>query len=186
MIKTRQTLVWMTVVLVAFSAHAVSAHHPISVEQVVSALNSSGLSVTSSQVMLPGPVVAVTSTPVLNIRSIHPMSDRSTVVRLECEDSSECLPFDVRLLPDKQRNQVISVGMPGLLAGGNRSSRSPILVRPGMQAVLLLEGQHMQIRIRVVCIENGSLGDTVRARGNGNRQIYTAEVVDTAVLRGRL
>lgn len=185
MVKTRQRLVWMAVASVAFSAHAVSGHHPITVEQVVSALNSSGISVAPSQVRLPGSVVAVTSTPVLDIRSIQPMADRSTVVRLECDDPSECLPFNVRLLPDKQ-NQTISIGMAKVLSRGRGFSRSPILVRSGMHAILLLEGQHMEISIPVVCIENGSLGDTVRARGNGNLQIYTAEVVDTAVLRGRL
>ena len=59
-------------------------------------------------------------------------------------------------------------------------------MRAGTQAVLLLEGDRVHIRITVVCIDNGTSGEKIRVRSIDNRQLYVAEVVDATLLKGSL
>jgi hypothetical protein len=185
----RHNLLWIMMPAMALAAWAAPPRHPITAQQVSSALNAAGLQVTASQITLPGAIVATTAEPVLRTQSIQPMPDHSTVVRIECENSSECLPFFVKLHLGQNRDQAaVSAPMDQPLPAGigQLSSRRSALVHSGSRATLLLEGQHVQIRIPVVCIENGGLGQKVRVRGAENRQVYVAEVVDAALLKGTL
>ena len=170
-------------------AYAEPARCPITAEQVSAALTRAGLQVTAAQVILPGFVVAATSAPVLSIQSIQTMEDHSIVARLGCEDVAKCLPFYVKLRLGGEGTPAADTGLirqPLPTSAGVGSSSKQISIRPGSQATLLLEGEHLHIRIPVVCIESGRPGEKVRVRGTENRQIYTAEVVDAATLKGRL
>ena len=60
------------------------------------------------------------------------------------------------------------------------------VVRRGASAMLLLDGDHVQIKIPVTCLENGTTGQTIQAADKDHHQVYTAQVVSENLLRGRL
>jgi flagella basal body P-ring formation protein FlgA len=60
------------------------------------------------------------------------------------------------------------------------------VVKAGSPATLLLDGDHVHIRLSVICLQNGITGQTIRATSKDHTVVYTAEVVDGGVLKGRL
>ena len=186
---TRYCLNWIVLGLLSVPAIAAATHYPITTEQVAAAIADSGLQTTAADITLPGAVFALSRTPTLRIRSAQPMPDHSTVIRVECEASRECLPFyaKVHTAPGER------MGIPQRNLSGSHAAlletRSPRLgpaVHSGDQAVLRLEGDHVRIDIPVVCIESGDRGARIKVRSAAGRQIYTAEVIDVAILKGSL
>ncbi len=53
----------------------------------------------------------------------------------------------------------------------------------GKRALLILESQGVRVSLPVVCLQRGTLGQTIRVREWGGHRIYRAEVVGTALLR---
>ncbi|HZD31392.1 MAG TPA: flagella basal body P-ring formation protein FlgA, partial [Candidatus Angelobacter sp.] len=62
----------------------------------------------------------------------------------------------------------------------------PWLVRNGDVATLVMQSEHLQVRIPVICLANGSVGKRIRVSSTDHRRIYTAEVVSGKLLRGEL
>ena len=112
-------------------------------------------------------------------------------VRLDCTNSEECVPFYVTI--DKNGDNLAepspiapSQGRePSPLARLRTGSDTPVM-RAGSNVVLLLDGDRMQIELPVVCLENGSIGQTIWVASRDRRQTYTAQVFDAGTLRGRL
>lgn len=175
--------------LLSIPAQAVTTRYPITAEEVAAAITNSGFKVAAPDVALPGVVYAASPTPTLRVRSTQSLSDNSTVVRVECESGRECLPFYARVRTSPAENASLSQkisAQPHANLAEAQSRRSGPMVRSGDPAVLLLEGDHVRIHIPVVCVESGDRGARIRVRSAANRQIYTAEVVDVAVLKGSL
>jgi hypothetical protein len=61
-----------------------------------------------------------------------------------------------------------------------------ILMHAGAPATLFLEGGRVHIRLAVVCLENGALGQTIKVSSKDHRQTYVGKVVDGEVLRASL
>ncbi len=60
------------------------------------------------------------------------------------------------------------------------------LAKAGKPALLTLAGGGMRISLRVVCLERGALGQTIRVREKGTHREYRAEVVGAEALRAAL
>ncbi len=69
---------------------------------------------------------------------------------------------------------------------GAKPKQGEILVRAGQPAVLNMRSGNMSIFLRVVCLERGSMGQTIRAREGNSHRIFRAQVVGAGVLRSRL
>ena len=51
---------------------------------------------------------------------------------------------------------------------------------------LLLEGNHVHIRLTVICLENGTKGQTIRVASKDRKLTYKAEVIEDSTVRGSL
>jgi hypothetical protein len=186
-VRLNTRVFWIAMAALSVAANAAPARYPISAGQIADAFTQIGMSVTAEQITLPAEVVATTATPDLKIRSVQPMADHSTVVRLECGSRAECVPFFVKLTLGMNGDEAVGAdrnGRPLPIRLELQPSRKEILVRAGSTAVLLLDGEHIHIQIPVTCLANGGLGDKIRARENG--RVFTGEVVDTGVLKANL
>lgn len=184
----RRNLILAAGMAMAMAGSAWAASYPITTTQIAAAISSTGTAVEPAQVDMLTRVVAATSSPRLTIDSAETMGGR-LIVRLSCEQSSECLPFlvAVRATPEA------AARLAGLSAndGGLNRSSAPmasheVVIRTGTPAVLLLDGKHVHIQIPVVTMENGSIGQRIRVTEKGSRQTYTAVVVNGGLLQGRL
>ena len=68
----------------------------------------------------------------------------------------------------------------------SKAVSNSFVVRAGSPAVLLLDSDHVHIRLSVICLENGSTGQKIRVESKDPRQTYVAEVIDGGILRGSL
>ncbi|MGD0632431.1 MAG: hypothetical protein ABR987_24165 [Terracidiphilus sp.] len=174
---------------VASAAAPAPGHSAITPAQIAAAIGAAGMRISADQVALLSDVVATTASPRLKVESMEPWGDHRMRVRLDCEDSEQCLPFfvAVRLNQDD--------ASPAAAADAERSSTETMrgridpksfVVRAGAPATLLLEGAHVHIRVAVVCLENGAPGQTIRVTSKDHRQTYMAKVIGEAVLRASL
>lgn len=189
MTQQKLILACALLVLTAVPAFAASRRFPIRTELIASALTGIGIQVLPEQVTLMTDVVATTSAPRLSIRSMEKSSDRGIIVRLECAMPEECLPFFVSIHPedgngDQQSSSKPSASLQSVPAFNSRSKT--FAVRSGSPATLLIDSDHVHIRVSVICLENGATGQRIRVTSTDHRQTYTAEVIDGTLLKGTL
>ncbi|MGD0797092.1 MAG: hypothetical protein ABR910_05140 [Acidobacteriaceae bacterium] len=168
----------------AIPAVAANARAPISVAQVAGAISNVGIAISPEQVTLLADVVATTSSPKLTVESMERWGDHRMKVRMNCADA-ECLPFFVAI----QWGQTEPV--PAAFAARTATKPAPvktdsgaIVVRAGAPAILMLEGDHIHIQLPVICLESGSVGQTIRVATQDRRQTFMAEVGDESALKG--
>jgi hypothetical protein len=171
----------------AVASAAAPGRYPISTEQIAATVNRMGMQITPAQVTLLSEVVATTTAPQLAVRSIEPWGNQRMMARLECASREQCLPFLVGI----QTGEGNTAELAGLLPKANSPATSAIgskayAVRTGSPAVLELEGERVHIRIAVVCLENGTLGQTVRVSVKDRHLVYVAQVVDNNIVKGKL
>lgn len=178
----------IVVVSATVFASAVPAHFAISPEQVAIALGSAGIQVDPTQVALLSAAVATSTTPNLKVRTVAPSGDHTALVRIECLNARECLPFFVRIQTGSSGDALAAPlhAEQHRVSPHQQASARSVVVRAGSQAVLLLESERVHIRIPVICVENGATGERIRVKGTLNRLTYTAEVVDANLLKGSL
>jgi hypothetical protein len=188
---TRSGLILPLTILaaVAWPACAASGHFAIRADSIVTAMNGLGMQVAPEQVTLLTDVVATTSAPRLKVRSMEKSGDHRMMVRLECENPEECLPFFVGLRLS-QANDSQSVPSPSQLQSQSVSwargyAKAPA-IRSGSTATLLLDSDRVHIRLSVICLENGTAGQRIRVTSPDHRQYYMAEVIDGTLLKGSL
>ena len=184
--KRKLILYGMTLAAASWPALCASPYS-INANQVAATLGKMGMHVSPGQVTMLTEVVAAHTAPVLKVRSIEPWGNQRMLVRLECESQKECLPFFVGLKKGDEPSMAAG-NSNDLPAAGAVPSPDPkrYVVRSGSPAILLLDSDRVHIRIPVTCLENGAPGQTIRVRGGDHRVIFTAQVVDSAFLKGRL
>jgi hypothetical protein len=161
----------------------------ITASQIAAAINSTGLSVSTEQVSLLSDVTAKTSAPMLRVESVGAWEDNRSQVRLDCVNRDECLPFIVTVRRNRRANsQGVSIPPYPQVLGPSKVDApiSKVVVRIGSSAILLLDGGHVHIQLLVVCLENGSVGQTIRVTGKGREHTYMALVGSDGFLRGVL
>jgi hypothetical protein len=170
-------------------AAAASGRDAITTEQIAAAMANAGMQVSPKQVDLLTDVVANTPSPVLKIRSMEPLGDRRMMVRLDCESTDECLPFFVAVRFNQGDDAQAVAAKTVAASSENLHTKSPAAtptLRAGAPATLLLDGGRVHIRLTVVCLENGSIGQIIRVASKDHKEVYTALIVDDAVLKARL
>ncbi len=172
---------------------ASGGRYSISSEQVAVAIGRAGVRVSPSQITLLADAVATTPSPVLQVRFLQRLDADRFMVRLECMNSENCLPFMASIQVDKNdATQLASISsqeplQSGVISGSSQQSDpGSVVIRSGSTAMLELEGPHILIRIPVICLQNGAAGQTIRATDKDHRRIYAAQVTDMGILRGRL
>ena len=185
--KHRRVAIGFCVLSLAVPAMAVSARYAIGNIQVVAALNSYGVQAKVEDVTVPADVLATTPEPVLNIGSLQHLSDQRVVVRMQCEHPDQCLPFIAILNTSRDASFGASVdAIANALTPQSIAVSRQIVVRNGSPVSLLLDGQHIHIRLQVISLENGAIGQTIRVSDKDQHRVYTAQVVESGVVRGRL
>lgn len=175
----------------AVPAVAQSGHYPIGVDRVVAAMNNMGLQIAPGQLSLLSNPVASTPGPRLTVRSIERWNDARMMVRMECEDPQECVPFFVGVRTKTANTATAAVNVmdrpaPAVTSSASRSSYTAPVLRAGATATLLLEGNHIHIRLSVICLDGGSPGQTIHVTDPDRREVYTAQIIDGVTLEGRL
>lgn len=186
MMHRRSILVLAVCVAPALPAVASAPRYAITADQVVAAVADRGMQLSPDQVTFFTNVVSSVSAPDLTVKSIDQMGAQRAVARIECADSRQCLPFVVSLNLNQaeQAELAASSARPSRMAAQARPS--PVLLRAGSPAVLQLDGSHVHIRLTVICLDNGTLGQTIRATDHDRKLVYTARVTEGGVLEGRL
>lgn len=168
-------------------AAVASAQNAITPQQIAAALNNAGMSTTPEQIVLLTNVVATTASPALKFESAELWGDHRIKVRLSCVKSGECLPFFVAVQGSQAQpaSQLAADTSPAAIPQAKSSANSPA-IRAGGHATLLLEGDHIHIKLPVVCLESGAIGQTIRVTSLDHRLTYLAQVDNDRTLRGKL
>ena len=192
---TQNRLIVSCIVLVALRWPALAApgHYAISAEQIATTVAKMGVQIEPNQVTLLTDVVAARPTPALQVQFLERVGVDRFMVRLECENKEDCLPFIASVHVEEGEAIQLATISSRLSQfkepfSGSVSLLKPesIVIRNGSSATLLLDGQHVHIRIPVTCLENGSAGQTIRATDKDHHRIYMAQVVADGLLQGRL
>lgn len=182
---------WIAAVAIVLPAAAATGRHAITTGQIAAAIRGAGVAISAKQITLLTGVVARTGSPVLRVQSMEPLGGHRMKVRLECANIEECVPFYVAIDGNGESSgESLPVTpapgrTPAHIARVGTGAKTPVM-RAGSPAILLLDGDQMQIQLPVVCLENGAIGQTIRVASMDRRQIYTAQVFDGGILRGRL
>jgi flagella basal body P-ring formation protein FlgA len=91
------------------------------------------------------------------------------------------LPFLVAVhWGDAAQPTVATVALRPAAIVASKLATNPFVVHTGSPAVLLLDSDHVHIRLTVVCLENGSPGQTIRVETQDHSQTFEAQVQDAA------
>jgi hypothetical protein len=184
--RIRQILLGLVAAGGAVTAHG-AAKYTISAAEVASAMSSTGINVAPLQVTLLSAAVANAPTPQLRVRSIERWNDNRAMVRIECANPAECVPFFVSVRLGAATPTPLSASNPLQVSSQPRAQpESKYAVRVGTPATLFLDGDHVHIRIAVTCLSNGADGETVRAETADHQKSFVAQVAGNGILRGRL
>jgi len=148
---------------------------PISREQILSVLATSGIHITPDQIEQLSNVTATEAKPRLKVVSIDVLDGESDKVRLQCEQASSCLPFFVLLHWGQSGRQGGKTAQPA-------HQPENILVRSGKAAVLVFEGDFLRMTLPVMCLQNGWLGQQVRVLNKETKKTYWARVTALGVV----
>lgn len=172
---------------VVISAALAQQRVPIAPSAIATAISAAGMPVSTEQVTLLTDVTATKASPALTVESMQPWGDHRMKVRMNCVVTEQCLPFFVSV-QTSSASQPAAIASDSSSTGIQRANSDPksVIIRAGAPATLLLDGAHVHIRIAVVCLENGSPGQTIRVASRDHRQTYLAKVVDQTVLRASL
>jgi hypothetical protein len=168
---------------------AASNRESITTAQIADAIRAAGVRVYAGQVSLLSDVIARTNSPALAVESVGPWEGNLARVRMTCVSSEECLPFFVtirRSRTDVSDDVFDASDFRALRHSPAEPPKSKVILRSGSPAVLLLDGGHVHIRLAVICLENGAVGQTIRVTGRAHEHTYMAEVCSDGSLRGTL
>jgi hypothetical protein len=176
-------------VAVASAAAAAQGRAAITTAQIAAAISGAGMNISAEQVTLLSDVVAANGSPELKVQSMEPWGDGRIRVRLDCATHEECMPFIVAVrssqpIPMKPASAATERSAAAIVRAG--SGQGSVAMRAGAPATLLLDKGHVHIRLTVVCLENGTPGQTIRVASKDHKQTYIGKVIDDAVLIGSL
>ncbi len=113
----------------------------------------------------------------------------SWLVRMDCADRADCLPFHVVLRSPASavRNRAGDGRWSPALQSWNSSAHvkqlhSP-LARSGDRMRLVAERPGMRLQARVVCLESGALGDAIRVRNLATHRVLLATIASKDEVR---
>jgi hypothetical protein len=163
-------------------------------QSIAGSLAERGIVVRDSQISLLSQVTAGTPDPALEVSSIETLpntsqtgkSETRSAVRVACRVATECLPFYAIVRWPDGVSPPSAKATQGLLAKPVAAAKeTPVLImRAGAHAILILQDGAAQIQLNVVSLQNGAAGQKIRVAGEGNRQVYLAQVISPTLLQG--
>jgi len=170
------------------AAASAAERYVISADCVAATISRAGVEVSPGQIAFLAGAVATRPAPVLKLRSVQKLDNDRLLARMECVNDQECLPFFVHIQigqgGDAQISAIskaVSSPQPAAAPGAG-----PVVVHSGTRVTLMLDGDHVHIRIPAVCLQSGAPGQVIRVSDANHRLIYSAQVVDAAAVKGRL
>jgi hypothetical protein len=160
--------------------------YPVTSEMVVAAMHMRQLPVEGVQVRIAAPITATVANPMLEIETLTRTDERSAQMRVACRVRSECLTFYVSATWSGAVAKVVPASLeltPQHEPGEEIEREVGFSVRTGAPMTLLIEDDKVHVRMRVVCLQSGGPGDTVRVATPDHR-LYRAEVVSPTLLKG--
>jgi len=185
----RLILAFLIAISPACCAWGATEHYEVNSVEVAAAISSLGVQVQSGDVTLLAHAVAAIPFPKLRIGASKQSYNNSLLLRVECVEPQDCLPFFVSIHGDQRsiaRLEAITETEPSSSFSQVNKPASQAAIRTGEPVLLLLEGPHIHIRIPVVSLENGAVGQRIRVKEEGNHQSYTGVIVKDGVVQGRL
>jgi hypothetical protein len=176
----------MIVSAAAYPAVAAQGQFAISTEQIAATVSRMGVQISPQQVTLLTDVVATKQFPLLKVRSIERWDDQRMMARMECRNQGECLPFFVGLRVNQGDAIQASGGSSQAYGTAPSLPSRAFVVRSGSPATLLLDSDRVHIRLSVICLQNGAPGQMIRVTGKDRKLVFTAQVIDGNLLKGRL
>jgi hypothetical protein len=167
---------------VTFPAMAATARVAINPVQVAGAISNAGIKISPEQVTLLADVVANQADPTLVVESMERWGDNRMKVRMNCANS-ECLPFFVAVQWGQNEPRPAAFVNRGTVGA---SASKPIVLHAGSTATLILDSDHVHIKLPVICLESGTVGQTIRVSSLDHRQTFTAQVGVSAALKGTI
>lgn len=111
-------------------------------------------------------------------------------VRLQCQSSAVCLPFYVLVhLSDASKAALRAAKSSQFLTNAvatTAKADGTHALHHGTRVHLLIDSGLLHLRIPVVCLQDGDLGNPIRVQSVDRRVTYLATVVDPFTVRGSL
>jgi hypothetical protein len=185
MLRARNKLVWFVVIFAATVPAAMSqtdaARSIISAQQVADAMAVAGIAVNLNQIELLSGTSGTRENAGVRVVSVTDQITGAVKVKLRCQDNQECLPFYVLVHGIDGANATRASAVPRVQASSPQN-----VIRGGDHATLILESPDSRMRLPVICLQSGSLGQKIRVASPDHRQFFDAEIVATGVLKGSL
>ncbi len=177
---------WPVLTLIALVSFARSqtsvARDVISARRVADVMVSAGIPVNPGQIDLLG-VVSTGESASLQVVSVTDRTAGSVKVKLRCRNNQECLPFYVLVhgieIPKASAAKTD-------VASELKTTAPPDIIHGGDRATLILESGDARLSLPVICLQSGTLGQTIRVASPDRREYFDAEVVAKGTVKGSL
>jgi len=182
-----KVILWCMILAGAAAGRAATDHYAISAMNVAETVSRAGIAVSPDRIALPAEVVATTLSPALRVHSVEKLGNDRLLARVECVKSSQCLPFLVQI--QLREGSEAKIDVPGAEATKplrTMQADSALALRSGSPVTLMLDGDHVHVRMRAICLQGGAPGQIIRVTDTNHRLIYSAQVVGTSLVQGRL
>jgi flagella basal body P-ring formation protein FlgA len=177
-------------------AQPVPVRDVISPQQIADAMSVAGIAVTPAQIeVLSGSIHAKVNA-TLRVVSVREQSSGAITVKLRCQNNDQCLPFYVFVHGVAGMASGTSSGVGGRVGQALITTSAqkvsaltlsgPAIVRSGDRATLILESADSHMRLPVVCLQSGAMGEMIHVSSPDHRQFFDAEVVGSGMLKGKL
>lgn len=188
MVRRNLILLSIAVAGAALPVSAAAEHYAIGASIIAAVISKAGVETAPEQVSLLTEVVATTPAPILKVRSVEKLDNHRLLARLECESRDECLPFyvSIRVEPGIETQGEAAKANAAPPDSTPQPGVKSVALRAGSLATLLLDGGHVHIKIPVICLQAGSQGQTIRVTDKNHRVVYSAQVIDGSLLKGKL
>ena len=168
-------------------AQAPGERFPLTGATVAAALQTSGLTITTSAVEMPPSLTAKAVSPTLRITHAELLDQGHMRVRFVCSVAGECLPFFAIVNLPARQDAIVRIA--DLNAGFQEQAPlkpSGPALRAGAAATLLMGDEHMRVALPVISIDSGALGSAVRVCTPDHKHIFKATVLSTDLVKGDL
>lgn len=188
MARYKLILLFMVVAGGLATAANAAERYLISADCVAATISQAGVEVSPDQIAFLAGVVATRQTPALKLRSVQKLDSDRLLARMECANDQECLPFFVHIqVGQGSEAQLAAISKAvSALQPATAPGAGPVVVHSGSAVTLMLDGDHVHIRIPAVCLQSGTPGQVIRVSDANRRLIYSALVVDASAVKGRL
>jgi hypothetical protein len=170
----------------AASAQIGAERVPVSRELVANAMHAAGFEINPAQIEFLSSVNALLGMH-LSFVGVTKESAGASVVKLRCDDSRQCLPFYVLAHELNAHRDALKLPEVTLKPRDAKTiSKAKLLVNRGQPVSLIIERADLRIVISGVCLEGGTLGETIRVASPDRKRIYRGEVVNENTVKSTL